>query len=81
VRRRADPGILGENQPAPAQPRRQPRSQPRAAADRDHQDELPPGHPRLHGRRSKEGLPKKEIIRCLKRYVAREVYHQLRDSA
>ena len=31
-------------------------------------------------RRSKEGLPKKEIIRCLKRYVAREVYHQLRDG-
>jgi hypothetical protein len=28
-------------------------------------------------RRSKEGLSKKEIIRCLKRYV----YHQLRDSA
>jgi transposase len=32
-------------------------------------------------RRTKEGLSKKEIIRCLKRYVAREVYHQLRDSA
>ena len=31
-------------------------------------------------RRSKEGLSKKEIIRCLKRYVAREVYHQLHDS-
>jgi transposase len=32
-------------------------------------------------RRSKEGLPEKEIIRCLKRYVAREVCHQLRDGA
>jgi transposase len=32
-------------------------------------------------RRSKEGLSKREIIRCLKRYVAREVYHQLRDCA
>jgi transposase len=31
-------------------------------------------------RRSKEGLSKKEIIRCLKRYVAREVYRQLRDG-
>ena len=31
-------------------------------------------------RRSKEGLSKREIIRCLKRYVAREVYHQLRDG-
>jgi len=27
--------------------------------------------------RIKEGLSKKEIIRCLKRYVAREVYHRL----
>ena len=32
-------------------------------------------------RRSKEGLSKKEIIRCLKRYVAREVYHCLRATA
>jgi transposase len=29
-------------------------------------------------RRTAEGLPKKEIIRCLKRYVAREVYPYLR---
>jgi transposase len=28
-------------------------------------------------RRSKEGLSKMEIIRCLKRYVSREVYHHL----
>ena len=32
-------------------------------------------------RRTAEGLSKKEIIRCLKRYVAREVYPQLRGSA
>ncbi len=32
-------------------------------------------------RRSKEGLSKKEIIRCLKRYVAREVYPCLRRPA
>jgi hypothetical protein len=30
------------------------------------------------GRRTEEGLPEKEIIRCLKRYVAREVYPRLR---
>ena len=30
-------------------------------------------------RRTKEGKSKKEIIRCLKRYVAREVYRHLRD--
>ena len=43
-----------------------------------------PGHPATRAyaeRRAKEGLSKKEIIRCLKRYVAREVYHQLRGSA
>jgi transposase len=28
-------------------------------------------------RRTQEGLSKKEIIRCLKRYVAREVYRVL----
>jgi len=32
-------------------------------------------------RRTKEGLSKKEIIRCLKRYVAREVYRHLRADA
>jgi transposase len=32
-------------------------------------------------RRTAEGLPKKEIIRCLKRYVAREVYRHLRPAA
>jgi len=32
-------------------------------------------------RRGQEGLPKKEIIRCLKRYVAREVYRHLRPPA
>jgi transposase len=32
-------------------------------------------------RRTAEGLSKKEIIRCLKRYVAREVYPRLRDAA
>ena len=31
-------------------------------------------------RRSKEGLSKKEIIRCLKRYVARQVYPHLRGT-
>jgi hypothetical protein len=30
------------------------------------------------GRRSGKGLCKKENIRCLKRYVAREVYRHLR---
>jgi hypothetical protein len=32
---------------------------------------------RNYVQRTKEGLSKKEIIRCLKRYVAREVYLRL----
>ena len=28
-------------------------------------------------RRTKEGLSKREIIRCLKRFLAREIYHLL----
>ena len=32
-------------------------------------------------RRSEQGLPEKEIIRCLKRYIAREVYRHLRPAA
>ena len=32
-------------------------------------------------RRTKEGMSKREVIRCLKRYVAREVYSALRQSA
>ena len=31
-------------------------------------------------RRTEQGLSKKEIIRCLKRYVAREVYRHLRAA-
>ena len=30
-------------------------------------------------RRTKEGLSKIEIMRCLKRYVAREIYRDLRS--
>jgi len=31
-------------------------------------------------RRSSEGKAKKEIIRCLKRYIARQAYSTLRDD-
>jgi hypothetical protein len=40
-------------------------------------------HPRTRayaGRRTAEGLPEKEIIRCLKRYAARQVYRHLRPA-
>ncbi|WP_210404521.1 transposase [Gloeocapsa sp. PCC 7428] len=31
-------------------------------------------------RRTAQGLSQREIIRCLKRYVAREIYHLIRKS-
>jgi transposase len=40
-------------------------------------------HPPTRGyveRRTAEGLSKKEIIRCLKRYAARETYPHLRQG-
>ena len=77
VRGVAHRGVLGQGHPPPAQPRRRPpsqlslwgvvitrlRSEPRTQA--------------YMARRLEEGRSKLEIIRVLKRYVAREVYKQL----
>jgi len=38
---------------------------------------LPPATKDYVARRTAEGRTKKEILRCLKRYIAREIYHQL----
>jgi hypothetical protein len=35
---------------------------------------LPPAHQGLRRRRTAEGKAKTEIMRCLKRYIAREVF-------
>jgi transposase len=81
VRHRPHPRLLGESDPPPAQPRRRPPGQPRPVADRHHPDELAPTDPRLR-RPAHQGRPvKKEIIRCLKRYAAREIYPHLRAGA
>jgi len=59
LRRRPDPGILGQDRPPPAQPWRRPPGQPRVVADRVHPHGLRPGHPCLrrtpHGRRKIQG--------------------------
>src|SRR5262249_2287375 len=57
-------------------PRMGPHPPPRAYAPRP-----PPPTRASAARRAKEGLSKKEIIRCLKRYVAREVYPHLRPPS
>jgi len=49
-------------------------------ADRVHPHGIGPATRAYAGRRAKEGKSKAEIIRCLKRYVAREVYPHLRPA-
>jgi hypothetical protein len=44
---RPDPGIVGQDRPLPAQPRRRPAGQPCPVANRVHPPGLPPGYPRL----------------------------------
>lgn len=58
-----------------------PAGQPPAVADRDHPDELPSADPHLCRTAHRRGLAGEEIIRCLKRYVAREIYPHLRAAA
>lgn len=67
-----DPGWLGQDErSASPQPRREPTSQRCALPRRDRAHALARIDDRL--RRTREGLSKREIIRCLKRYVAREI--------
>jgi len=79
VRFGADPGHLGQDaEPAPAQPRRRPAGQPRLwRIVITRMGSHPPTRAYV-ARRSKEGLSKPEIIRCLKRYASRLVYPHLR---
>jgi transposase len=63
---------------APTQPRRGPRRQQRALHHCIDPHALRPGHPHYVDRRTNQGLSKKEILRCLKRYVAREAHATLR---
>jgi len=60
--------------------RRGPQRQQRPVADRPGPDALPPGHQATKdyvARRTAEGKTKTEILRCLKRYIARETYLHL----
>jgi hypothetical protein len=82
VRRRPHPRILGQDQAAPAVNRGGNR-EPNPALWRIVITRMS-AHPATGAyveRRTAEGLSKKEIIRCLKRYVAREVYPYLRPGA
>jgi hypothetical protein len=50
----------------------------RALHDRRLPPALLPAHPPIRRAPHHEGKTKTEIIRCLKRYIAREIYHALR---
>ena len=75
VRGRAHPRIIGQDRPPPPQPRRRHR-QANHALWRIVFTRMG-SHPATRAyveRRTAEGKSKAEIIRCLKRYVAREIY-------
>ena len=77
MRRRPDPRQLREDQPPPTQPRRRPTGQLGAAPDRPGP---PAGDPRTKAyaaRLTATGKSRKEILRCLKRAIAREAWHLL----
>ncbi len=74
VRGRADTGLFGQDRPPPPEPTWQSRRQPGPVRDCC----LPHERTRTYAaKRTAEGKSKKEIIRCLKRYIAREIYRIL----
>ena len=74
------PGQQRPDRPAPAQPRRGPGAQPRHPRHRAGPDAQLPPHPRLRRPAHRRGKDPREIRRCLKRYIARELYRQLTRS-
>ena len=76
-RSRANTGIVRENDTAPAQPGRRPAGQQSHPQRRPGPDENDTRTINYVARRRQEGKSTKEIIRCLKRYIAREIYDQL----
>jgi hypothetical protein len=73
----ADPGLQWTHPAASAAPRRRSRRQLRAAPGRGGPHALLPRTRAYIERRTKEGLSKPEIMRCVKRYLAREVDHAI----
>jgi transposase len=71
------PASSGKTQPAPAQSRRRPASQPRPLRDHYLPHGPRPPNPRLRATPHHRRPVQKEIIRCLKRYIARELYKAL----
>lgn len=77
LRRRTDPRLDRQDASAPAQPQRGPGGEQRALHRGVDPAAAGSAHPRLLHRRRAEGLSKREVTRCLQRYVARELYQLL----
>ena len=77
VRRQPRGRLLRQATAPPAQPRRRPAGQLRAVDVAMTRLACDPRTKAYAARRTTEGKTKKEIIRCLKRYIAREMYKTL----
>jgi hypothetical protein len=74
VRRQPAGSIIRQNHPPPAQSRRRPPSQHRALPHRLTRLRWDTHTRDYLTRRITEGKTRREAIRCLKRYIAREIY-------
>lgn len=74
LRRRPDPRLIRPHRPAPAAPGRGPPGQQRPVAHRLVRMGCHQPTKDYVARRTAEGKTKTEIMRCLKRYIAREVF-------
>ena len=77
LRRQPGRGVLRQDPAPPPQPRRRPASQLRALHHRPGPPALGPRTRDYLDRRVTEGKTRREAIRCLKRYVAREIYQTI----
>lgn len=75
------PASSGKDESAPAQPRRRPPGQRRDLPGRALRMRWDPRTHAYVQRRTAQGLSKKDIIRCLKRLIAREIYHAVRSPS
>ena len=73
-------GQQRQDRAAPAQPRRRPRVEPRDPHHRHDPHAVLRHDQDLRRRRTAEGKTSREIRRCLKRYIARELYRALNTS-
>jgi hypothetical protein len=80
VRRLPDPGVLGQGGAPSPEPGWGPTGQQRLVDHRGVPDELRPQDHRLRAAAYPRRQVTREIIRCLKRYIAREVHRDLKAT-